>query len=121
MTNVQTQEKEKESKLQDKKSIMHIFSKIMHEPEILGNDREFPLETDDFVEPFHRVIFGAMKNLYNDGADTIDVIDIDGQISNYEVPYNIFNQNNGVEYLQTIKETLPPTNFELHYERLKKY
>jgi len=120
MINVQ-QEKDKKSKLQDKKSIMHIFSKIMHEPEILGNDREFPLETDDFVEPFHRIIFGAMQNLYNEGADSIDVIDIDGQISNFEVPYSIFNQNNGVEYLQTIKDTLPPTNFELHYERLKKY
>lgn len=107
--------------LQDKQSIMHVFSAIIANPEILGNDREYPLVPDDFPEPFHKVIFGAMHNLYMQGAEKLSVVEIDGILSKYAKPYHIFNINNGVEYLEHVEKLGAPENFELHYNRLRKY
>lgn len=109
------------SKLQDKKSIMGLFAGILHDASILGNSREFPIELDDFIEPFHKMIYGAMKNLYVSGAEKIDVIDIDSMLSNYPQQYKVFQANNGVEYLLKVKEAFGRDNFELHYQRVRKY
>lgn len=109
------------SKLQDKQSIMHVLSALIHNPEILANDREYPIDVQDFPEKFHQAIFGAITNLFANGAEKITIVEIDGLLSKYPTPYQIFNANNGIEYLENVIELGTPENFELHYNRLRKY
>lgn len=107
--------------LQDKQSIMHVFSSLLHDPTILGNDRDFPLSVDDFPEPFHKVVFSAINNLYIQGAEVITPVEIDGYLSRFDKAYQIFNANMGVDYLENTIELGTPENFELHYNRLRKF
>lgn len=106
--------------LQDKQSIMHVLISLMKDPSIFTN-RDYPIDVDDFPEPFHKVIFGAINNLHIQGAEKITVAEIDGVLSKYSKPYQIFNSNQGVDYLTTAEELASVENFEVHYKRLKKY
>ena len=60
--------------LQDKESIMQLLGSIMRNPNILGNTREYPIELEDFPEPFHKVIYGTMENLYKQSGGEMSFI-----------------------------------------------
>ena len=109
------------SNLQDKNSIMQVLGYILHNPDVLGNDREFPIGLEDFPELFHKAIFTAMNNLYRNGAEKITVPDIDAFLSKHEKAYLVFEQNQGVDYLLRVEEMGIPENFKLHYNRMRKY
>lgn len=107
--------------LQDKKSIMNILGSLLKNPQLLSETDKYQLENEDFPERFHRIIFAAIHNLYKNGNEVVDVVEIDGFLSQYNVQYEIFNQNKGVEYLQSIEEITNLDNFEYHYNRMKKF
>ena len=66
--------KNKKLLLQDKESIMQLLGGIMRDPSILSNTKEYPIELDDFPEPFHKTIYGAMENLYKQGGGKAEFI-----------------------------------------------
>lgn len=107
-------------KLQDKKSFIHIFSALMQEPFKLSQ-REYLLTEEDFPERFYKIIFSAIHNLYYSGAEKISPIEIDGYLSNTPTQYRIFNENDGLEYLEKALELGEPENFDYHYSRIKKF
>lgn len=107
--------------IQDKLAIMQVLAGLLHSPSKLSETDKYQLENSDFPERFHKIIFAAINNLYNSGTEHIDEMVIDGFLSKYDVQYEIFNQNNGVEYLQEIKEMYNEENFDYYYERLKKF
>lgn len=108
------------TKLQDKKAITQLFAGLMALPERLGN-KEYDIQLDDFVEKIHKVIFAAIKNLYLNEAVKISPIEIDSYLSNYTDQYRIFNDNDGIDYLQKLEELGEPDNFDMHYQRVKKF
>lgn len=108
------------TKIQDKKAITQLFAGLMAQPERLGN-KEYDIEPNDFVEKIHKVIFTAIKNLYLNEAVKISPIEIDSYLSNYTDLYRVFNDNEGIDYLQKIEELGEPENFNMHYQRIKKF
>lgn len=106
--------------LVDKRSIFNILGCLMHNPAIL-NESKYNIEKDDFPEQFHRICFAAINNLYDQEIEVIDYVMIDNFLSNYDVQYKIFNDNEGLEYLVQAKEKSNLKNFEYHYSRLKKF
>lgn len=108
------------TKLQDKKAFTQLFAGLMAQPERLKN-KEYDLTLDDFVEKFHKVIFGAIKNLHLNGAIKISPIEIDSYLSGYTDQYRIFGDNTGRDYLLKIEELGEPENFDMHYHRIKKF
>ena len=108
------------TKLQDKKAITQLFAGLMAQPELFGN-KEYDLSLDDFVEKIHKIIFAAIKNLHLNDAVKISPIEIDSYLSNYTDQYRIFNDNDGIDYLQKLEELGEPENFNMHYQRIKKF
>lgn len=108
-------------KLQDKKAFMHVFSALMEEPFKLSQSKEYPLTDEDFPERFFKIVFSAIYNLYHEGLEKITPIEIDGYLSNTPTQYHIFNENEGLEYLEKVLELGEPENFEYHYTRIKKF
>lgn len=106
--------------LQDKNSIMNVLGCLIKQPSLLSM-KEYYLDKDDFPERFHRIIFAVIKNLYESGVEKIDAWEIDGFLQNYEYQYKVFEDNNGVEYINTIEELVELDNFEYHYNNIKKY
>lgn len=107
--------------LQDKTSIIQVLGNLLKQPSLLSETDKYQLENSDFPERFHKVIFAAINNLFQNGVTEIDEIEIDGFLSQHNIQYEIFNQNKGIEYLQSIQELSKESNFEYYYERLKKF
>lgn len=101
---------------------MQVLGGILRDPSLLSETEKYQLNNQDFPERFHTIIFAAINNLYNSGdIQQIDEIEIDGFLSQYGVQYEIFNQNKGIEYLQSVQELFKSGNFDYYYERLKKF
>lgn len=107
--------------LQDKKSIINALAGLMNNPLLLRNTEDYELEEEDFPEQFHKIVFGAIYNLYAEGAEKIDPVTVDSYLANYPNQYRIFNENSGLEYLEKLKEIGEPSNFSYYYNRVKKY
>lgn len=107
--------------LQDKRAIWMIIGCLMKNP-LLLDEVKYPLKPTDFPEYFHQLIFSVINNLYHkEGVENIDVIAIDNFLSSYDKQYMIFNDNNGLEYLQNAVDNSTLENFIYYYDRVKKF
>ena len=66
----------------DKMAVLQVLGCLLRKP-VLMADREYKLTADDFPEQFHKIVFGAIEHLGNDGAEHIDAIDVDQFLSPY--------------------------------------
>lgn len=107
--------------IQDKVAIMQVLGGLLNNPPLLSETESYQLSNSDFPERFHKIIFATINNLYLSGVEEIDEIEIDGFLSDHGVQYEIFNQNDGIEYLRKINEIHNKENFSYHYNRLKKF
>ncbi len=107
--------------IQDKTSVIQVLGGLLHHPEILSETEKYQLDTSDFPERFHAIIFAAINNLYNNGAEEITEAELDGFLSAHSIQYEIFNQNKGIDYIQNIMKLHRKENFDYYYERLKKF
>src|SRR5690606_18910347 len=109
--------------MQDKKSIMFLLAGFMKNPHLL-DDKEFHVTDEDFPEKFHKLLYGAMYNLYHSGVEELTPIEIDTYLSTYDMQYKIFSDNDGLEILYRLKETDDlgnAKNMKHHHERVRKF
>lgn len=106
---------------QDKKAIFHVFAGLMNQPYKLEDTENHKLTIDDFPERFHRIVFSAITNLFEQGVEKINAIEVDGYLSRFPEQYYVFNENNGFDYLTKSEEIGEPENFDYHLNRIKKY
>ena len=75
----------------------------------------------DFDIKVIRVCFINIKQLYEQGAKTLTPIEVDQEIANHPNSKLIYDKDGGLEFLNTAYEFAEPNNFNLYYNRLKKY
>ena len=75
----------------------------------------------DFDNKVARVCFINIKNLYDNGATKLTPIEVDQEISQYSNSAAIYNSGNGLDLLKEAYEFATLSNFELYYNRFKKY
>lgn len=107
--------------IQDKSAIRNVLGCLLLNPSILSETDKYHLTRDDFPERFHKIIFAAIENLYSQGIEVIDAVAIDTFLSKYELQYEIFNLNDGLNFIYEITELVEESNFDYYYQRLKKY
>jgi len=106
------------NKLQDKTSYIHIFAALLKNPTILS---EYPIRPTDFPEKFHRILFSAIHNLKENGVLELSDVTIDGYLSNVPTQHQTFTDGCGIDYINACLERGEPSNFEYHYDRMKKF
>lgn len=106
--------------LSDKRATFQVIGSILQKPSLLDEEK-YILSTEDFPEQFHKICFAAINNLHEQEIEDIDYVMIDSFLSNYDVQYKIFNDNDGIEYLQSALENSRVSNFDYNYNRLKKF
>ena len=79
------------------------------------------LEPTDFDINVARVCYIIIKKLYEQGATTLTPIEVDQEVSKYERSALIYERDGGLEFLKTAYEFAEPGNFQLYYDRVKKY
>lgn len=104
----------------DKSVIQQVLGSLLQEPQLLGKVDRYNLTIMDFSTRFEKYIFSAITNLYHRGVVNIQPIDIANYLENDAVGKKVFEQNQGIEYLQDIIEFSSSENFSYYYEKLKK-
>lgn len=104
----------------DKQSTLQILGSLMQLPNLLSQTDKYNLTPFDFSSRLDRNIFIAIDTLYRNGAKRIKPIDIENFLNSNQSALALFNQQNGIEYLQDADYLAEPDNFDYYYKHLKK-
>ena len=104
----------------DKNLSLQILGSLMKKPDLLIDSDKYFLLPEDFQTSFERNIFSAIFNLHQNGATRINSVDVDNYLKNIPGAYNIFQKDNGIEYLNDCEELSSIANFDYYYNKLKK-
>lgn len=98
-----------------------ILGAICNDCSLVLKDK-MPLVKYDF-EPnqFHKIIFVSVYNLALKGVKEATEVEITEFLENYTSEYNTFTDNNGIEYIKTIRTLAKVDNFDYYWQTLKKY
>ena len=104
----------------DKGCIQQVLGGLIKKPSILSETEKYNLTVHDFSSNFEKTIFAAINNLYNNGARSINIVDIENSLTTNDTAKRVFENNNGIEYLQDIDAFVDEGNFDYYYNKLKK-
>lgn len=104
----------------DKSSIQQVLGCLIKKPQFLSEVDKYSLDITDFSTRFEKYIYLAILGLYQQGATTIEAIHIANFLESDSVGKKVFEQNNGIEYVEDIKEFSDIENFSYYYNKLKK-
>lgn len=107
--------------LSDKNAVLQVIGSLMKKPSLLSEKDKYNLQPNDFESRFERYIFIAILNSYTNGAQSLSEIDIDNYLMEHKDQYLLFQQNNGISYLQDALDMSTQENFEYYYNRIKKF
>ena len=103
-----------------KGTIQQVLGSLMKHPQFLSEVDKYTLTALDFSTRFEKTIFGAINGLWRQGAPKITAFDIESFMESNEAAKKLFEQQNGLEYLQDIEEFSNVENFPYYYNKLKK-
>ena len=109
--------------LYDQSASLYVLSCLMRDP-LLFQDEKFAFVKTDFYKPLQQIVFFAVYNMAQNGAEKITPQDVDTYLSSYESQYAYYKANNGFEFiLQCYKTTegSDRSQFGHYYEILKKF
>ena len=99
---------------------MQIIGCLICNPMLLADPKVYINEQLDFTEKMHKLVYGAIYNLFNNGLTKISPIEIDNYLSTYSVSYEYYKNSNGLQYLNDAEDFAEPDNFFYYYDRFKK-
>lgn len=104
----------------DVAAIIQVIGCVFNNPSILDEVDKYIISEQDFVEEFHRIVFGSIYNIHksNSGVSIDSIVDY---LSNRPKFEGIFNVNKGVEYLQEVSKQAKEETFNYYYNRLRKF
>ena len=104
----------------DKSSIQQVLGGLIQRPQLLSEVDKYSLTIADFSTRFEKYVFSAILGLYRQGATSIEAIHIANFLEADTVGKKVFEQNNGIEFIEDIVEFSSVENFPYYYNRLKK-
>lgn len=105
------------------RAIYNFFGSVMKSPDILKAP-EIILGDRDFVQSFHKIVYAALNNIIfsnRDNISDISPIDVDNYLAKYPNYYRVWEENNGVEYLNNAKQVSNTQIANKDYETIKKF
>lgn len=103
----------------DTQTVVQIIGNVFLDPALL-DDARYKFSQNDFPQNFHRVVFGAIYNLYRLGTSNITAAAIEDYLKTKPKSYAVFNANKGMQYLENLTVVTRTNDFLYHYKRLKK-
>lgn len=108
----------------DQNAAMMVIAGLVKDPDLIHDSESYKLTVNDFKSDFYKIIFGAIHNLVKDGAENINIKDIDLYIGQYKKQYEKYKNDSGYEFLNSLEpyvEDMDKPKFNIHYNRLKKF
>ena len=108
------------SKYYDASACMQVIGDVFINPSLLDLEDKYKFHEEDFVQDFHRILFGSIYNLHQLGAKQISIEDIEKYLEQRPKKYAVYKLNKGSEYLANLKEMCQLAAFDYYYNRMKK-
>ena len=84
-------------------------------------DEKYKLDKKEFaINKFHQILYVCIYNLACNGYKTISIMDLNEFLKPYEAQYNVYLDNNGDSYIETIIELTDENNFDGYYKEFRK-
>ena len=87
----------------DRNAAMMIIAGLIKNPELVHDQENFKLTTNDFDNEFYKIVFGAIANIAAEGSQNISPQDIDLYIGQFNKQYEVFKSAGGYEYLRGLQ------------------
>lgn len=108
------------NKYYDTTAAIQVIGCVLNNPHLLDDDGIYIFNENDFVNDFHRVIFGSLHNLYNMGTTNLNTKAVEDYLQNRPKSLAIYNANKGAEWLHKTFKIAEIENFDYYYSRLRK-
>lgn len=109
-------------RLNPEQSIFGLIGNICNHPNFLI-DADVHLNDSDFVTNFHKVVFMAINNLVSENGTVkaITEFDIDTYLKQSDTYYKIWQNGNGITFIQDAKDLANKDLFFDNYHTIKKH
>lgn len=111
----------KNSKYVDITSIIQVIGNVFNNPHLLDDDEKYNITEQDFPDNFHKIVFGVIYNLWQQGVDKITIANITDYLASRPKSQSVYEANNGTEWLVKVSGSVMPQAFDYYYNRLKKF
>ena len=108
------------SKYVDPTAITQVIGCVYNTPQLLDFTDRYTITDEDFVDEFHRIVFGAIYKIHELGAQKITLENISDFLSSRPKYEATFKVNKGEEWILKVSENAKPLSFDYYYSRLKK-
>ena len=108
------------SKFVDITSIMQVIGCVFNNPSVLEQTDKYVITDEDFPDKFHKIVFGAIYNIYTLGASKINLKNVLDFLAQHPKSEAVFKKEKGEEWLVQIADSATSTAFDYYYNRLKK-
>ena len=106
--------------LYDESSALFVLGSLCNDTSLL--DEKHPLSKYDFrCKEFDKIIFVVIKTLKERGAKSLSEEDFVEFLKNYPAQYEIFNDNDGVIFIDTIKKMNKEESYDVYYDIVRKF
>lgn len=104
----------------DISAITNVIGNVFKNNTILDAEDKYFFSEEDFVDDFHKIVFGSIFNLHQLGAKEITLNTITDFLETRPKKKAIFDANKGNEYLLKCAENCNISTFDYYYMRMKK-
>ena len=104
----------------DISAITNVIGNVFSNPKLLDMEDKYFFNKEDFIDDFHKTVFGALFNLHQLGAKEVNLNAIEDYLSTRPKKKAIYDTNKGGEYLLRCAENANINTFDYYYNRMKK-
>ena len=108
------------SRYYDTTAVIQVIGSILKDPSLLNDEGKYFFHEEDFINDFHKVIFGGIYNLYKMGAKNVNSKALEDYFKDRPQSKLIYQKGNGSTWVNEIQEVVDLSNFDYYYQRLKK-
>lgn len=101
-------------------SLTNVIGNVYSNPNLLDIGDKYFFNESDFVDDFHKIVFGVIFNLHQLGVTEITLNAIEDYLASRPKKKAIFDTNKGNEYLLKCAESSSISTFDYYYNRMKK-
>lgn len=106
--------------LYDESSALFVLGSLCNDTSLL--DEKHPLTKYDFrCKEFDKVIFVVIKTYKEHGAKSLSAEDFVEFLKSYPTQEQIFEDNDGINFINTIKEMNKEETYDIYYEIVRKF
>ena len=109
------------SKFVDTTATMQVIGSVFNTPQILDFTDKYSIVDEDFADPFHKIVFGAIYKIHELGANKITIENVSDFLASRPKSLAVFRQQKGEEWLLKVAESSMVSAFDYYYGRLKKF